>query len=62
MVSLLAQSAVHRGFKPRSYQTKDYEIIICCFSAQHAALGERTKTGLLRIRQIDMSLHSDTLS
>jgi hypothetical protein len=32
------------------YIVKDYEIIICCFSAQHAALGERTKTGLLRIR------------
>ena len=32
MVSLLASSAVDRGFEPRSGQTKDYEISICCFS------------------------------
>jgi hypothetical protein len=30
--------AVDCGFEPRSGQTKDYTIGICCFSAKHAAL------------------------
>ena len=30
MVSVLASSAVDCGFKPRSGQTKDYKIGICC--------------------------------
>jgi hypothetical protein len=38
MVSMLASSAVGHGFKPKSGQTKDYGIGICCFSAKHAAL------------------------
>ena len=38
MVSVLAFSAVYRGFQPRSGQTKYYEIGICCFSTKHAAL------------------------
>ena len=37
MVSMLASSAVDRGFEPRSGLTKDYKIGICCFSAKHAA-------------------------
>ena len=41
MVSVLAWSAVDFGFEPTSGQTKDYKISICCFSAKHAALGER---------------------
>ena len=43
MVSVLALSMVDRGFDPRSGQTKDYEIGICCFSARHAALRSRRK-------------------
>jgi hypothetical protein len=43
MVSVLASGAVDRGFEPRSNQTKDYKIGICCFSAKHAAL--RRKRG-----------------
>jgi hypothetical protein len=31
MVTVLASSAVDRGFEPRSGQTKDYENGICCF-------------------------------
>jgi hypothetical protein len=31
-------------------KTKDYKIDICCFSAKHAALKERAKTGWLGIR------------
>jgi hypothetical protein len=33
MVSVLALSVVDRGFEPRSGQTKDYKISICCCSA-----------------------------
>jgi hypothetical protein len=43
MVSVLASSAVDRGFEPRSGHSKDYTIDICCFSAKHATL--RIKTG-----------------
>ena len=51
MVGVLASSVVDGGFEPRSGQTKDYKIGICCFSARHAALlGERAKTGWLGIR------------
>ena len=48
MDSELASSAVNRGFEPRSSQTKDYEIGICCFSAQHAALRRKSKDWLVR--------------
>ena len=43
MVSVLAASVVYRGFKPRLGQPKDYEIVICCFSAKHAALRRKSK-------------------
>ena len=33
MVSVLALSAVDRGFESQSDQTKDYKIGICCFFA-----------------------------
>ena len=49
MVSVLASSAVDRGFKPRSGQTKDYEIGICCFSTKHATLRRKSKDWLTRI-------------
>ena len=35
MVSMLASSAVDGGGEPRSGQTKDYNIGICCFFAKH---------------------------
>ena len=35
MVSVLASSALDRGFEPRSGQTKDYNIGIRCFSTKH---------------------------
>ena len=43
MVSVLASSAVDCGFEPRSGQTKDYKIGICCFSAEYAALRRKSK-------------------
>jgi hypothetical protein len=46
MVSVLASSAVDRGFTLRSDQTKDYEIGICCFSAKHTALRRKSKDWL----------------
>ena len=38
MVCVLALSAVDCAFQPRSGQTKDYKIGICCFSSKHTAL------------------------
>ena len=46
MVCVHASSAVDRGFEPRSGQTKDYKIGICCFSAKHAALRRKSKDWL----------------
>jgi hypothetical protein len=43
MVIMLASSAVDRGFESRSGQTKDYEIDICWFSANHAAFRRKSK-------------------
>ena len=39
---------VDRVFQPRSSQTKDYAIGICCFSAKHAALRRKSKDWLAR--------------
>ena len=48
MVSMLTSSVVDRGFEPRSGQTKDYKIGICCFSARHTALRRKSKDWLAR--------------
>jgi hypothetical protein len=48
MVNVLASSAVERGFEPRSGQTKDYKIRICCFFAEHAPLKRKSKDWLTR--------------
>ena len=45
---MLTSNAVDRGFEPRSVQTKDYKIGICCFSAKHAALRSKDKDWLAR--------------
>ena len=47
MVSVLASSVVDYVFDPRSGQTKDYKIGICCFSTKHAVL--RRKSNGIRI-------------
>ena len=59
MVSVLASSAIDRGFKPRSGQTKDYTIGICCFSAKHVALRRKSKDWLAR-NQNNVSEWSDS--
>ena len=48
MISVLASSAVDRGFEPRLGQTKDYKIGICCFSAKYAAFRRKGKDWLAR--------------
>jgi len=48
MVSVLASSAVDRGFEPRSDQARDYKIGICRFYAKHEVL--RRKTSWLETR------------
>ena len=48
MVSVLASSAVNRGFEPRSCQTKNYKIDICCVFAKYAALRSKSKDWLAR--------------
>ena len=58
MISVLASSAVDRGFERLSGQTKDNKIGICCFSAKHAALRRKSKDGLTR-NQNNVSEWSD---
>jgi hypothetical protein len=41
IVSILTLSAVDHEIEPRSDETKDYTIVICCFSAKHGALRRR---------------------
>jgi hypothetical protein len=48
MVSVLVSSVVDCGFEPRSGQTKDTKIGICCFSPMHAALRRKNKDWLAR--------------
>jgi hypothetical protein len=62
MISILASSAVDRRSEPRSGQTKDFKIGICCFSAKHAALRRKSKDWLSRNQNNvfewnDMSTH-----
>ena len=58
MVSVLALNAVDCGFKPRSGQTKDNKIDICCFSAKYAVLRRKSKDWLAR-NQNNVSEWSD---
>jgi len=48
MIRVLTSSAVDRGFEPRSGQTKDYKIGICCFSGKHAVLRRNSNDWLAR--------------
>ena len=48
MGSMFTLSAVDHLYEPRSGQTKDYEIGICCFPAKHAALRSKSKDWLPR--------------
>ena len=59
MVSMLASSAIDRGFEPQSSQAKDYKIGICCSSAKHAALRSKSKDWLSRNQYKVVSEWSD---
>jgi hypothetical protein len=58
MGSVLASSAVDRRFQPRSGQTKDNTIGMCCLSAKHAALRGKSTDWLAR-NQNNVSEWSD---
>ena len=62
IVSMLNLCVADRGIEPRSGQTKDYKIAICCFSAKHAELRRKSKDWLARNQDNvsewgDMSIH-----
>ena len=62
MVGIIAFRAVDCGLEPRSGQTKDYKIGICCFSIKHAALRSKNKDWLAKNQDnvsewSDMSTH-----
>jgi hypothetical protein len=62
MVNILSKSVVDRGFEPRSGQTKDFKIGICCLSAKHAVLRRKSKNQLAGNQDNvsewgDMSIH-----
>jgi len=42
-VGVVVLRATDSGFEPRSGQTKDYTIDICCFSTKHAAFTQEEK-------------------
>jgi len=48
MVCVCVSSAVNRAFEPRSDQTEDYTIGICCFSAKQTSLRRKSKDLLAR--------------
>ena len=58
MVSVLATSAIDCEFEPRSGQTKEYKIGVCCYSAKHAALRRKSKDWLAR-NQNNVTVWSD---
>ena len=58
MASVLASSAIDCGYEPRSCQSKEYKIGICCFSAKNAALRRKSKDWLAR-NQNNVSEWSD---
>ena len=43
---MLVSSVIDHGFEPRTGQTKDYKISICCFCTNHAVLMSRSKDRL----------------
>ena len=58
IVSVLASSAIDRGFESRSGQTKDYQIVCVAYNAKHAELRRKSKDWLAR-NQDNVSEWSD---
>ena len=55
---MVTSSAGDREFEPRSGQSTEYKIGMCCFSAKHAALMSKNKDWLAR-NQNNVSEWSD---
>jgi len=58
MVRVFTSSVINRELKSRSGQTMDYNIGVCCFSANHAALRSKSKNWLAQ-NQDNVSEWSD---
>ena len=58
IVSVLASSAVDRGFDSRSGQAKDYQLVFVTYNAKHAELRRKSKDWLAR-NQDNVSEWSD---
>jgi hypothetical protein len=58
IVSVLASSALDRGFESRLGQTKDYQLVFVAYNAKHAELRRKSKDWLAR-NQDNMSEWSD---
>ena len=57
MVGMPTSSVVDRGFWPRSGQTKDDIIGICCFSVKHTVLMRKSEDWMARESELgDMSI------
>jgi hypothetical protein len=50
MANVFVSSVVDRWFEPRSGQTKDYKIGICCFPSKHTSFRSKSKDWLTRNR------------
>ena len=57
MASVLASRAVDHRFDPRSGQTKDFKIDICCFSGKHATLRRKGKDWLAWNQDVRVERH-----
>ena len=57
MVNVLASSAVDHGFEPRSGQTKDFKIGICCFSTKHGFRVSVVSDVRERVQDLGSHLH-----
>jgi hypothetical protein len=62
MASVPALSEVDHGFEPKSGQTKDYIIGICCLSANHPATVTSKNKNWLAWNQDNVSKLSDILT
>jgi len=61
IISILASSAVDRGFEPRSGQTKDYAIGFYCFCVKYTALRRKSKDWLA-LNQANVSEWGEMIS
>ena len=48
IVSVLASSAIYRGFESRSCHTKDYQLVFVAYNAKHAELRRKSNIWLTR--------------